>query len=160
MVSRRWRADVYCATTRRRRDARRELLSLVSQVVVVDREDAKDIDARFLYRAVPVGTLSTNPTLASAFHLAPSVKTKKRERALAAHLSAASGKKALTKKLLDIGALVAARGILRRATLVLHVLLRSSGGRTRLQFCRRRSGRPWRLGLLRCRVGNCHFFRS
>ena len=114
MVSRRWRADVYDATTRRRRDARRESLSLVSQVVVVDREDAKDIDARFLYRAVPVGTLSTSPTLASAFHLAPSVKTKKRERALAAHLSAASGKKALTKKLLDIGALVAARGILAK----------------------------------------------
>ena len=67
---------------------------------------------------MPVGTLATNPTLASAFHLAPSVKTKKRERALAAHLSAASGKKALTKKLLDIGALVAARGILAKGDIV------------------------------------------
>ena len=117
--SRRRRADVYASTTRRRRDARRELRSLVSnavptQVVVVDREDAKDVDARFLYRAVPVGTLSTNPTLASSFNLSPKAKTKKREQALAAHLSAASGKKALTKKLLDIGALVAARGILAK----------------------------------------------
>ena len=63
---------------------------------------------------MPVGTLSTSPTLASAFHLKANAKTKKRERALAAHLSAASGKKALTKKLLDIGALVAARGILAK----------------------------------------------
>ena len=82
--------------------------------LVVDREDAKDIDARFLYRAVPVGTLATNPTLASAFHLSPKAKAKKREQALAAHLRGASGKKALTKKLLDIGALVAARGILAK----------------------------------------------
>ena len=85
-----------------------------TQVVVVDREDAKDVDARFLYRAVPVGTLATNPTLASAFQLPSKAKAKKREQALAAHLRGASGKKALTKKLLDIGALVAARGILAK----------------------------------------------
>ena len=63
---------------------------------------------------MPVGTLATNPTLASAFHLKPTAKAKKREQALAAHLRGASGKKALTKKLLDIGALVAARGILAK----------------------------------------------
>ena len=63
---------------------------------------------------MPVGTLATNPTLASAFHLKPTDKAKKREQALAAHLGGASGKKALTKKLLDIGALVAARGILAK----------------------------------------------
>ena len=63
---------------------------------------------------MPVGTLSTSPTLASAFHLKANAKTKKREQALAAHLRGASGKKALTKKLLDIGALVAARGILAK----------------------------------------------
>ena len=94
MVSRRRRADVY-ATTRRRRDARRELLALVSiastQVVVVDREDAKDIDARFLYRAVPVGTLATNPTLASSFNLSPKAKTKKR-KALEAEMDANPGR--------------------------------------------------------------------
>jgi hypothetical protein len=63
---------------------------------------------------VPVGTLSTSPTLASAFHLTSKAKAKKREQALAAHLRGASGKKALTKRLLDIGALVAARGILAK----------------------------------------------
>ena len=63
---------------------------------------------------MPVGTLATNPTLASAFHLSPKAKAKKREQALAAHLRGASGKKALTKKLLDIGALVTARGILAK----------------------------------------------
>ena len=52
--------------------------------------------------------------MASSFNLSPKAKTKKREQALAAHLRGASGKKALTKKLLDIGALVAARGILAK----------------------------------------------
>ena len=63
---------------------------------------------------MPVGTLDASPSLASAFHLSPKAKAKKREQALAAHLRGASGKKALTKKLLDIGALVAARGILAK----------------------------------------------
>ena len=117
--SRRRRADVYAKTPSSKRRAPRATLAGLdrvdtTQVVVVDREDAKDVDARFLYRAVPVGTLSTSPTLASAFHLSTKAKTKKREQALAAHLRGASGKKALTKKLLDIGALVAARGILAR----------------------------------------------
>lgn len=85
--------------------------------VVVEQEDSSEIDARFLYRAVPVGTLDT-ATLASAFHLpSKAQKGRKREVALAAHLKGASGKKALTRKLLDIGWLVAARDVLAKGDL-------------------------------------------